>query len=160
MRTVLKEAVTDHDLIVSEPGDHHPPVETFILQVNFFEIPPASSKSYRVNLDYGGHKTVRVYLRGTESVGLQGHTGCYIIGTDAQAESASIGVEPYYTSPGPAYIGGYSRLHGDSFLSPAMFRGARLVDVWIDGDQVVLSFYNASPTFTVLSAFYGTGVVK
>jgi hypothetical protein len=58
-------------------------------------------------------------------------------------------------------MGQYSRIHGDSYLSPRIFggNGIHLRDAYIDGDEVVLEFYNSAGTARNLTV-YGMGAVK
>jgi len=106
---------------------------------------------------------MRVILRGNQSVNIQGHTGVSIVASDVAGGCSAIGIKPYgaggyYTS----YMGGYSRLHGDSYLTPNMFGGTvRLRDAYFDTAtyEPVLEFYNWRPFGTFFLA-YGTGLVK
>jgi hypothetical protein len=74
----------------------------------------------------------------------------------------TVGIRPqggsgYVTS----YMGAYSRVHGDSYLSLNGMYGTdiRLQDMYIDGTDVVVEFWNnavANRTLTV----YGSGIAK
>ena len=68
-----------------------------------------------------------------------------------------------YTSIYYVYMGAFSRLHGDSYLSDNEFGGNSIVlrDAYIDTatDEGVLEFYNRSSTTKKLVA-YGTVMVK
>lgn len=84
-------------------------------------------------------------------------------------ECSSIGLKPYGPGSGyyTSYMGGYSRLHGDSYLSPSMFGPTfssptiRLRDAYFDTatNQVVLEFYNTNVVSKNLTV-YGNGLVK
>jgi hypothetical protein len=59
-------------------------------------------------------------------------------------------------------MGGYSRLHGDAYLTPNLFGGmVRLRDAYIDTatDEAVLEFYNHRPIARIMLC-YGTVMVK
>lgn len=92
---------------------------------------------------------------------IQGHTGLFCMGTDVSGDCTSVGIKPYGSGGYPTtYMGGYSRIHGDAYLSPPMFGGqVRLRDVWIDGDEAVFEFYNAMATSRTMSC-YGAVQVK
>lgn len=141
-----------------EPESHHPPGEDYRIIVNGQFISPFSAYELRQTLTYDGHKTITANLRGANvlTISKPGNDGVYAIGTDAVQESESFSIAPYGGS-GPyytSYMGGYSRLHGDSYLTPNMFSGAvRLRDIYIDGNEAVLEFYNASASSAIMQVY-------
>jgi len=161
MRLDDQEMVTDHDLLQIGPDDHHTQADIFTILINSKSISPGSHEE-RVTLPSSGYKTIRVILRGHQNVQIQGHVGASAIGSDSSAESTAIGIMPYgaggYLT---SYIGGYSRLHGDTNLTHSWIFGPNIAlrDVYIDADEAVLVFYNDSGSNRNLTV-YGTGVVK
>lgn len=162
MRPNFDGIVTDHDLMLGQTeNDHHPVVESHDVLINSLSIPTGDYEK-RITLSRSGHKTVRLIMRGPEGVGLlQGHTGGYFVGTDVSARGVGISMRPYggggYFN---VYMGGYSRLHGDSYLSHMCFGSSiRCKDVYIDDDELVIVFTNASGSNQNLTA-YGLAVVK
>lgn len=159
-----RSVVTDHDLLQDvSPHDHHPAVETFSLAINSQAIGALSAYQWKSPVLQAGHKVVRLILRGNEAVNIQGHVGVFVVASDVAAACSAIGLKPYgaggyYTS----YMGGYSRLHGDSYLSPDAFgTSVRLRDVFFDTstNQVVVEFYNTAGSAKTVTA-YGSGLVK
>lgn len=154
-------AVTDHDLYtdVSE-DDHHSAPSGSRFAIN--GQPIAGSSVYNLDVDIGktGCKVLRAVLRGNLTVDIQGHAGVFVIGTDVTTESSAIGIRPY-PSGTQSYMGGYSRLHGDSYLSHegTFGTGIRLNDVYISGSDVRFVFQNTTPTTQSLVAF-GSVVCK
>jgi len=153
--------VTAHGLVVTTPADHHPPAESWKVICNGLSIPPGTY-DYRVALVYAGHQVVKVILRATLMVDTQGHSGLYAVGGNAALTSMAViskGVEitGYVTS----YMGAYSRLHGDAWLSQIGMFGSfiALTDLFIDGSDVVLRFSNVAGTNQDLIV-YGSGVSK
>lgn len=163
MRTDDKGVVADHTLLVDVgPNDHHPQAESFTVLINSLSIPPGSYEK-RISLATGGHQTIRVLLRGVVSIDIQGHVGVSAVGGSASANSTGVAISPYggggYLT---SYMGAYSRLHGDSYLSQNGVFGIQIVfqDVYVDDDEAVLVFYNTHPTTNQNLTVYGTGVVK
>lgn len=156
-----KQIVTDHDLIISESDDHHLPATYFTITVNAIEIAGSSSYEYRINFGDSNYKTMRVIIQGDQPVLLQGYEGAFILANDVSEECSSISIIKYSPTYFVSYMGGYSRLHGDSYLSDAIFGDGeiRLVDAYIDGDEAVLEFYNKNTSPHDLTV-YGTGVIK
>jgi len=99
-------------------------------------------------------------LRGTPNVDIQGHCGAWFVAGDTSQECSAFSLRPY-PSGTQSYIGGYSRLHGDSYLSNKSFGQNSIVlrDAYIDGDEAVLEFYNTYILSRNLSV-YGTVGVK
>lgn len=162
MRLQEKLFLKDHDLLPGQdPEDHHPPGEHFRILLNFWSIGAGGTRQFRQSLTYDGHKTIRAILRGSQATDIQGHTGVFVIGSDTQQESAAVSIKPYGGGGYPtSYMGGYSRLHGDSYLTPNLWGAARLVDVWIDGDEAVFEFYNSNAILGIFIAVYGAVHVK
>jgi len=162
LRLEGKGKLADHDLTngIGE-HDHHPRGQSFRVLINNQSIPGSSAYEHRVSLGREGHKTIRAVLRGNQNVDIQGHTGCVLIGTDTSQECTGFSIKPYGGSGYPiSYMGCYSRLHGDSYLTPALFGGlVRMRDIYIDGDEAVLEFYNVSG-FTRFFNCYGMVEVK
>lgn len=136
----------DHDEFNDvDEGSHHPRGEWFAIIINSQSVPPSGTYEHRVSIE-PGHKAIRAILRGNQSTDIQGHTGVVVMGTDSQQESLCVNIKPYGAGGYPtSYMGCYSRLHGDSYLTHAMFGGAvRLQDVYIDTatDEAVLVFAN------------------
>lgn len=157
-----KHIVTDHDALTNiEDDDHHPSVVYYDIIINSQSIPAGTAWEHREALGGSGHKTMRAILRGSQSVDVQGHTGVFVIAGDVSAECSGIGIKPYGAGGYPtSYMGGYSRLHGDSYLTPPMFGGGiRLRNAYIDGADAVLEFYN-SAVITRFMSCYGSVVVK
>jgi len=150
---------TDHDLIMGVGAeDHHPTTEVFRIIVNSLSIPPGTY-IYNVALGKSGCRSVRGILRGSVSVDIQGHTGLFFQAFNTAAKSSSVGIRPY-PSGTQSYVGGYSRLHGDTYLSHTDFGGSiRLNDVYISGTNLVFAFYNIRP-FNQNLVCYGSVVVK
>lgn len=153
--------VLDHALLQDQtPADHHPSVETYTVLINALSIPPGAYE-HRVTVGETGHQTVTAILRGYQSVALQGHSGAYVIGGATAGQCTGVGLFPYgsggYFS---SYMGSYSRLHGDAYLTRGHFRNnIPLRNLWIDGDEVVLEFYNPSGSSQLMTV-YGTVIVK
>lgn len=162
MRLRSKEKLADHNQIQGQqPEDHHPPAEFYRIIINSQSVPATGAVELRQSLIYDGHKTIRAVLRGHENTDIQGHTGAFVQGSDLENDSIGASCRPYggagYTI---SYMGSYSRIHGDSYLTNAMFgNNIRLRDIWIDDDEAVLEFYNAAGTAQNLTV-YGTVMVK
>lgn len=150
--------VKDHDELDGQtPHDHHPQGTFFTVIINSQSIAGNTAYEHRVNLGREGHKTLWGTLRGDRNLGIQGHAGAFFLASDVEDEC--IGMCNSYSSY--IYMGAFSRLHGDSYLSYSEFGNSkiRLRDAWIDGDEAVLEFYNTFSTATNLKC-YGTVGVK
>lgn len=161
MRVSGNDVVTDHDLFSGQSAnDHHALVASARFVVNAYAIGPASSYVLAVALGHSGCQVLKAVLRGSRSVDVQGHGGVFVLGTATQTESCSIGIEPY-PSGTQSYMGGYSRLHGDSYLSVGgMFGNSiSLVDAYISGSDARFVFYNSSGSSQNLTV-YGSVVAK
>ena len=152
------DTVKDHDLLQGqEPDDHHPQGTSFTVIINAQVMPGLTAYEKRINLGRDGHKTLRGILRGSSGVGGQGHTGCFFVASEVSAEG--VGMSTHYS--GYAYMGAFSRLHGDSYLSKGYFGSSAIAlrDAYIDGDEAVLEFYNLSGSTRTLTV-YGTVACK
>jgi hypothetical protein len=156
-----KQVITDHDLIISEPDDHHLPATYFTIAINAQAIAGNTAYEHRINLGNSGHKTMRVIIQGDQTVLLQGYEGAFILANDTSQECSAMSVMKYSPTYITSYMGTYSRLHGDSYLSDNVFGDGhiRLRDAYIDGDEAVLEFFNSDSSSRDLTV-YGTGVVK
>lgn len=159
-----KPTVLDHDLLIGgmDPHKHHPQGVSYTILINSQAIPANSAWEHRYDLGMSGYKTIRALLRGYQSVDIIGHTGVFVIGSDVSGECTGIGIKPYHGPGGytTSYMGAYSRIHGDSYLTPNLFGGmVRLRDCYIDDDEAVLEFYNHRPLERTMSC-YGTVLVK
>lgn len=156
-----KQIVKDHALLtgVSE-HDHHNQGTEFTVLVNSYAIAGGSAYELRTNLGRSGYKTMKGVLRGTPNVDIQGHCGCWFVAGESSGECTGISIRPY-PSGTQSYMGGYSRLHGDSYLSNNVFGQDAIVlrDAYIDDDEAVLEFYNLSGATRNLTV-YGTVAVK
>lgn len=157
-----KQTVKDHDLM-QETGedDHHPRGTSYTILINSQNISAYSTYEHRYDLGKSGHQVIRAFLRGSESVDIQGHTGAFVIGSDTQQDSSGVSIRPYGSSYVTSYMGAYSRIHGDSYLTHVNLFGTSIMlrDVYIDGTEAVLEFYNSASVTRTLSV-YGTVVVK
>jgi len=161
VRPAAIATVTDHDQVRDvSPADHHAPVASARFVVNSQPIAGSSSYVLAVPLGRSGCQVIRAVLRGSRSVDIQGHGGCFVVGTATALQSGSIGIEPY-PSGTQSYMGGYSRLHGDGYLSGSgMFgTGIRLLDAYISGSDARFVFQNASVLSQNLTT-YGSVVAK
>lgn len=161
MRTHDVGILGDHQKMIAEPDTHHPRSVSFRFSINGESIGALSLLEKRVDIGTG-HKVIRAVLRGKNNVAILGHDGVWCIGTDAIGSSSANGMRPYgaggYLS---CYVGGYSRLHGDSYLSGwSIFgTGVLLQDVRIDGSDAVFAFYNRTGVVQQVRA-WGSAVVK
>lgn len=156
-----KQIITDHDLLSGvTPNLHHLQGTYFTILVNSQAISGSSAYELRIDLGSDGYKVMHGNLRGTPNVDIQGHCGCWFVAGDESGECSAFSIRPY-PSGTQSYIGGYSRLHGDSYLSNKVFgeENIQLRDAYIDGDEAVLEFYNSAPTSKNLTV-YGTVCVK
>jgi len=154
--------VTDHDFLTGvTEDDHHNRAISRTVLVNAQSIAPGAYE-LRVSLGSSGFRTFRALLRGSISVDIQGHVGVFLIAGGASEDCSAIGIAPYggsgYTT---SYMGAYSRIHGDSYLSliGTFGSGIALRDAYIDDDEAVLEFYNTSGSNRTLTV-YGTLAVK
>lgn len=156
--------LTDHDGLVTLPNQHHPPVETVTIQINGTTIAPGAY-TYSTALTYSGHKIVRAILRGPISVDIVGSAGAYVVGTDTADQAAGFSMVPSNIALYPTtYMGGYSRMHGDTYLTEMVFGvmpAAHIVlkDVRINGSNLELVFQNLDGVNRALYC-YGLCVVK
>lgn len=161
MRPSSRIIVTDHDLFTGQgPDDHHARVASARFIVNSQPISGLSSYTLDVALGQSGCQVMRAVLRGSRSVDIQGHGGVFVVGTATPLESGSIGIEPY-PSGTQSYMGGYSRLHGDGYLSGvSMFgSGIQLLDAYINGSNARFVFANQLGTTQNLQV-YGSVIAK
>jgi hypothetical protein len=153
--------VTDHAHLAGVlPAQHHPPVETVNVQINGTSIAPGNYQ-YSSALIYSGHKIARAILRGPTLVDIVGHTGAFVVGTDTADQAAGFSMVPSGITFYPtSYMGGYSRLHGDAYVSDVVF-GIDIVlkDLRIVGSNLVLEFRNVGGGNRLLYC-YGLVVVK
>ena len=159
MRLSRVDRLSDHTQLqdVGE-NDHHPRGTFYTVIINAYTIPASSDYEHRVNLGSTGHKVLRGVLRGDQLIGGQGHTGCFFQASDTQQES--IGMSSSYSSY--VYMGCFSRLHGDSYLSHSGLFGSYgiyFLDAYIDGLDAVLVFRNIVAASRTLKV-YGTIMVK
>lgn len=161
MRPAAIATVTDHDQVRDvSPADHHAPVASARFVVNSQPIAGLSSYVLAAALGQSGCRLLRAVLRGSQSVDIQGHGGAFVVGTDTAQESGSIGIEPY-PSGTQSYMGGYSRLHGDGYLSRSgvFGPGIALKDAYISGSDARFVFENTSASPNNLTV-YGSVVAK
>jgi len=150
----------DHAGLAILPEEHHPPVETISIIINGSVMTPGT-QIWTTGLTYSGHKIVRAILRSNTYVDLVGQTGAFVVGTDTSAQSAGISIRPSEISGYPTtYMGGYSRLHGDTYLSGICF-GTDIVlkDISISGSLLRLEFTNISGSNQAVYC-YGLAIVK
>ena len=86
----------------------------------------------------------------------------FVVASAVAGQCCGISSKPYgsggYTT---SYMGGYDRVHGASYLSRDCFGSfIYLRDVWIDGTEVVLEFFNADTVSAQNMSCYGMVVVK
>jgi hypothetical protein len=161
MRLGGRRIVATHDALLDVgEEDHHPRATSFSILINSQAIPAGSAWEYRVDLGDDRHRTLRAVLRGNQNVDIQGHTGVFVLGSDSSGQCSGIGIKPYGSGYVTSYMGGYSRIHGDSYLTPPMFGGGiRLRDAYIDGTDAVLEFFNPAVIQRFMSC-YGAVAVK
>jgi len=153
MRLSFIPKLADHDRLVITPNNHHPPGEHFRILINAQVVGALSVWELRQTLTYAGHKTIRAVLRGSQSTDIQGHCGVFVVGTDVTAQCSAISIQPYGMGGYPtSYMGGYSRLHGDAYLTHPMFPTI-LRNCWIDGNQAVFEFYNPLALPAVMACY-------
>jgi len=163
MRPADRQIQDGHDDLLGVTSEqHHPIPQTIKVQINSASISGLSSYEHRVSIG-PGHKTFLANLRGNEVIQITGHAGALVLASDSSGQCSGISAKPYgaggyYTS----YMGGYSRLHGDSYLTPDLFGSSvRLRDAYIDTatDEAVLEFYNVNAASRSVVC-YGTIMVK
>jgi hypothetical protein len=158
---IAKQIVTDHELLLNiGADDHHNQGTFFTILINSQAIAGFTAYEFRYDLGKSGFKTLYGNLRGTPNVDIQGHCGCWFVAGDSSQECSGFSIRPY-PSGTQSYIGGYSRLHGDSYLSNKVFGQDVIVlrDAYIDDDEAVLEFYNTYSSSRNLTV-YGTIGVK
>ena len=157
-----RKVVTDHDMHTGiGENDHHNRAISEDVLINSQSISPGAYE-LRIDLGRDGFRTFWAILRGTKSVDIQGHGGVFVMAGGLSGDCHGLTVAPYGAGGYPtSYMGAYSRIHGDSFLSyPSAFGPSiSLRDAYIDGDEAVLEFYNSSGFNRVLTV-YGTLAVK
>lgn len=156
----VKGVLTDHAGLAVLPDQHHPPVETISVIINGTSLAPGTTP-WTTGLTYSGHKLVRGIFRSNTFVDTTGFTGAYVVGTDASAQSAGFSMVPSGIAGYPTtYMGGYSRLHGDSYLSGICF-GSSIVmkDISISGSLLRIEFTNISSSNQLVYC-YGLAIVK
>jgi hypothetical protein len=157
--TTMRQTVgiTDHDLFVVQPHDHHPEVEHARVQINGTSIAPGDYE-HRVQWTRNNHLVTEVVLAGPTSLATSGRIGAWAAGnqTSGEGNARFISGSGVYT-----YLASFSRLHGDTYLTvPDTFgSGIALKDVYLDGDETVLVFTNTHGTNQSLSA-WGMVVAK
>lgn len=160
MRPQNVSVATDHNLLIGVGSeDHHVTAVTGKIQINGLSIPPGVY-NYTIALGKSGCKTIQGIIRGDKSVDIQGHTGVWFVGTSATQNSSSYGLRPY-PSGTQSYVGGYSRLHGDTYISHCDFgqNAILLLDVYISGTNAVFSFSNGYSANRLLRC-YGSFICK
>jgi len=160
MRPSGDDVVLDHDLLTDVgEDDHHPSAVLERFAVNALSISPGDYE-YRVDLGKSGCQTVRGVLRGVANIDVQGHEGCFFIGSATTGQGAAVNVRPYPSGTN-SYCGSYSRLYGDTLLSYVGAYGTSIAlkDAYIDGDDAVLLFSNLSGSNQNLRV-YGSLIAK
>jgi hypothetical protein len=158
------DVVTDHDLLTGVGSDdHHPSAFADRVLVNSQAISPSSSYELRLPLGKSGHSIAWGVLRGVVSTDILGHEGVFFLAHNVADEAAAIGIRSYGAGGYPtSYVGAYSRLHGDAYLSHTQTFGPniRFDDAWIDGTDLVLEFRNTHGSLSRNLTVYGAFVVK
>lgn len=152
----------DHELIANvETDQHHPPTEIIRIAINSQAL-SAGDYYYRRSLVYSGHRVIQAGLRGDRTVDVQGHEGVFALGNATAGQSAAEGpVRSGYSGYVNAYVGGYSRMHGDTRISMNHMFGAYvyLKDIYIDtGTDEAVCVFNAYRSAYL--KVWGTLVVK
>jgi len=164
VRLAGSDVVTDHDLLVDVgQDDHHDAAETVKVQVNSQAIAALTSYELRISLGSSGHRVAWGVLRGVVNTDILGHEGVFFLAHDVAGEAAAVGIRAYGAGGYPtSYVGAYSRLHGDSYLSHTETFGPniRFDDAWIDGNELVLEFRNTHGTLARNLSVYGAIAVK
>jgi len=159
MKTKVEHQVRLHALLqdVGE-NDHHNRGESFSVNINALSVPSGTSE-VRIDVGKTGFRTVRCFAMGKDFHVTGGYDGCYFYGTTVAAESCAKSIKKGTSTY--IYIGAFSRMHGDSYISDGAVFGSNLymVSVHVDGSDVVFTVYNntgSNKTFTMRA----TGVVK
>ena len=155
-----KQIVTDHDMIALViASDHHLQGTLFTVLINSQALAANTAYEFRYDLGVSGHKVMHGNLRGTPNVDIQGYCGCWFIAGDSSGKCSGISIRPY-PSGTQSYMGAYSRLHGDSYVSNKVFGSDAIVlrDAYIDGSDAVLEFYNTHYLSRNLTAYGMVGV--
>ena len=149
----------DHNKLTDQgPHDHHPQGTSWSIAINLQAVPAFSSHDFRIPLGRTGYKACKGILHGGQKVSAQGYTGCSFLAADSVGES--IGYSSAYMGS-YSYMGCFSRLHGDSYMSPSSVfgYGIRLKDVFIDGSDQVIRVTNTT-SITRYAKMYGNGLTK
>jgi len=156
VRLRAPEGITDHDLLVVTPEDHHPGAEIERVIQNGLSIAPGAYE-HRVQWTHDGHEVTEAMLAGVSTIISGGRIGAWGMGsqTSGEGDSRFISGAGVYT-----YIASFSRLHGDTYLSTAIF-GTSIYwrDIYLDGDETVLEFFNTGASNQILR-FWGTVAAK
>lgn len=160
MRTADHGVITDHALMQALPTAHHEQAVADRFTINGQAIAATSAYEKRINIG-SGHKVVRAVVRGKNNIAILGHDGVWCLGADSSGQCSANGMRAYGASYISCYVGGYSRIHGDSYLSGWDMFGSNvyLRDVWIDDDELVLEFFNVGGSPSTVSA-WGSFVAK
>lgn len=164
VRPAGKDVVTDHDQLVDVGADdHHNAATTEKIQVNSQAIAALTTYELRTTLDADGHRVAWGVLRGVVNTDILGHEGVFFLAHATADDGSTIGIRRYGAGGYPtSYVGAYSRIHGDSYLSHKDTFGPdiRLDDAWIDGDELVLEFRNTHGTLSRNLSVYGAVAIK
>jgi len=137
----VPRGITDHDYFVIEPDDHHPEAEVEKLIINGTSISPGDYE-VRIQWNRDNHIITEACLAGSNLYFQGGRSGAWASGTQTPAQSGSEHVSGSGTY---LYIASFMRLHGDAYLSQAVFgTSIRLKDLYLDGDETVILFNNGA----------------
>jgi len=157
-----RQVVTDHALLTGvTAAQHHPPVETVRLIINATVI-PSGAYLVQLALTYSGHQMARVILRGPQVMQVVGNEGCFIIATATANQASGFSLKKTLGSYTTSYIGGYSRIHGDSYVTEKCFGAGGYIalrNARINGSNLELEFFNTSAVNDTLTV-YGTAICK
>lgn len=162
MRLSGDHILKDHALLTGQTSDdHHPSAESYRVLVNSQAIAAFSTYNLDISLSKAGHSVVWGVLRGNVSTDILGHEGVWFQARDAAATATSFGIRSYSTGYPTSYMGAYSTLHGDSYLSftDTFGTGIRLDDTYITGSTWRMVFRNVDAVTRYLTV-YGLGTVK
>lgn len=152
------KGITDHDLFVVQPHDHHPEVEHARVQVNGIVIAPGDYE-YRIAWLRDSHRITEAILAGSASIIPGGKQGAWGVGTQVSAQSNArfISGTTAYT-----YVASFSRLHGDTHLTTTLFGDTRIrwKDIYLDGDETVLVFTNTDAVLNKTLRCWGLVIAK
>jgi len=164
VRPINADVVTDHDQLVDVGAhDHHNSAVSDRVLVNSQAIAALSTYQLRIALGRSGHRVAWGVLRGNVSTDILGHEGVFFLAHATSDEACAVGIRSYGAGGYPtSYVGAYSRLHGDSYLSHRDTFGSyiRFDDAWIDGSDLVLEFRNVHGTLSRNLTVYGAFAVK